>query len=76
MINFLLRETRKIFVCDGRWPTRTRVGFLLHGCRASGFVLHGTGCRVKQMAILLHETGCRVKKGVFLLYEDGGYRLI
>ena len=52
------------------------MGFLLHGCRASGFVLHEAGCRVKQMAILLHEAGCRVKKGVFLLYEDGGYRLI
>ena len=52
------------------------MGFLLHGCRASGFVLHGTGYHAKQMAILLHEAGYRVKKGVFLLYEDGGYRLI
>lgn len=60
----------------GKAPPGRGWGFLLHGCRASGFVLHGTGCHAKQMAILLHETGCRVKKGVFLLYEDGGYRLI
>lgn len=48
------------------------MGFLLHGCRASGFVLCEVGYHAKQMAICLHEAGCRVKKGVFLLYEDGG----
>ena len=39
----------------GKAPPGRGWGFLLHGCRASGFVLHEAGCRVKKGAFLLHE---------------------
>lgn len=41
--------------------------FVLHGCRASDFVLHRGGVCVKQMRIFLHDGGYHVKKtGIFL----------
>ena len=54
-----------MFFC--RWKTartdacglsgfRRGLYFVLHGCRASDFVLHGGGVCVRQMRIFLHAT--------------------
>ena len=49
------RESKEQSLLGGRGPARTRAGFsvfVLHGCEASGFVLHGGGEYAKQMRLI------------------------